>query len=107
MEDDVGFPEAAMRHLEGRQRLEEKLFERLEHARAFAFRERLLERGGKRARMQRRHVEDAEALGQRLPAELMRARQRRLFGLGEVMLQRDGVLDHQIRTALSHIPPPR
>ena len=101
----VRLADRAMRHLERREALERELA-RLAHQLDAVVRPPEA-RDEERLVQHRRHVQHAEARGQRAPPELVRGEQRRLAALREMALQRARELFLQVRHRDAHSSGPR
>src|SRR2546429_9789811 len=91
-----------MRHLERREALHEEPLRRLGRFRAILERGEPQHRRPQRLVVQRGHLEDAEAAADGLASELVRARQRSLPCIVQVILESTPVLRHQLASGLDH-----
>ena len=102
----VDFLDAAVGHLEGQQALDAELLARAEGPRAFLGRAALRQGPQQAPVLDRRHVEHAEPLGQRLPPHLVRLLERRLPVSGQIPLQRARVLGRELAHVRVHAVAP-
>ena len=103
----VHFAERAMRHLERREALHEEPLRRLGRLRAILERGEPQHGGPERLMVQRRHLQDAEAVDDGLASELVRARQACLACIVQVVLESTPVLLRKLVSGLAQGVPPR
>src|SRR5947208_15760957 len=106
-EHGVRFAERTMRHLERREALHEEPLRRLGRFRAILERGEPQHRRPERLVVQRGHLEDAEAVDDGLASELVRARERSLPCIVQVVLESTAVLLRKLASGLAQDMPPR